>query len=107
MIKKCAFIVLTTAVSALAATWTGQIADSACGMSHAKMLAEHKDLKSDKDCTLACIKAGSKYVFVSDGKVYNISNQKLAALETNAGETVAVTGTVKGDTITVSKIAKK
>jgi hypothetical protein len=107
MIKKFAFIVLTTAVSALAATWTGQIADSACGMSHAKMLAEHKDLKTDKDCTLACIKAGSKYVFVSDGKAYNISNQKLAALKTNAGETVAVTGTMKGDTITVSKIAKK
>jgi hypothetical protein len=105
--KKLAFIVFTSALSAFAATWTGQIADSACGMSHAKMLAEHKDLKTDKDCTLACIKAGSKYVFVSDGKVYNISNQKLGALRTHAGETVEVTGTMKGDTVTVSKIAKK
>lgn len=107
MIKKFAFIALATAVSALAATWTGQISDSACGMTHAKMLAEHKDLKTDKDCTLACIKGGSKYVLVSDGKVYNISNQKLAALKTHAGETVEVTGTMKGDTVTVSKIAKK
>ena len=67
----------------------------------------HKDLKTDRDCTLACIKGGSKYVFVSDGKVYNISNQKLGALKVHAGETVQLTGTMKGDTVTVSKIAKK
>ena len=107
MIKKLTFIAVITAVSALAATWTGKISDSACGMSHAKMMASDKSLKTDRDCTLACIKAGSKYVFVSDGKVYNISNQKLAALKTNAGETVEVTGTMKGDTVTVSKIAAK
>ena len=107
MMKKIAFIAFTTAVSALAATWTGQISDSACGASHAKMLSSDKSLKTDRDCTLACIKGGSKYVFVSDGKVYNISNQKLAALKTYAGETVEVTGTMKGDTVTVSKIAKK
>ena len=107
MFKKIAFIVLATAVSALAATWTGQISDSACGMSHAKMMAGDKSLRTDRDCTLACIKGGSKYVFVSDGKVYNISNQKLTALKTHAGETVELTGTMKGDTVTVSKIAKK
>ena len=108
MIKQFAAITFITAVSAFGATWTGQISDSACGMSHAKMLAEHKgDLKTDRDCTLACIKGGSKYVFVSDGKVYNISNQKLAALKIHAGETVELTGTMKGDTVTVSKITKK
>ena len=107
MIKNIVFIAFTTALSTFAATWTGQISDSACGMSHAKMLAEHKDMKTDKDCTLACIKGGSKYVFVSDGKVYNISNQNLAALKTNAGETVTLSGTMKGDSITVSKVAKK
>ena len=105
--KKIAFIVFTSAVSALAATWTGQISDSACGMTHAKMLAGHKDLKTDRDCTLACIAAGSKYVFISDGKVYSIANQKFASLKTRAGETVELTGTMRGDTITVSKIAKK
>src|SRR5881394_550035 len=95
--KRIAFIVFTSAVSALAATWTGQISDSACGMTHAKMLAEHKNLKTDKDCTLACIKGGSKYVFVSEGKVYSIANQKFASLKTRAGETVEVTGSMKGD----------
>src|SRR5213595_2497112 len=107
MFKKIAFIAVASGFSVFSASWTGQIADSACGMSHAKMLAEHKDLKTDRDCTLACIKAGSKFVFVSDGKVFNIANQKLAALKTNAGETVEVTGTMKGDTVTVSKVAKK
>jgi hypothetical protein len=107
MIKKIALTAFVSTLTAFAATWTGQIADSACGSSHAKMMAEHKDLKTDRDCTLACIAAGGKYVLVSDGRVYNISNQKLAELKQNAGATVAVTGTMKGDTITVSKIAKK
>ncbi|MDP8991263.1 MAG: hypothetical protein M3N41_14430 [Acidobacteriota bacterium] len=107
MIKKIACMALLSALSAVAATWTGMISDSACGMSHAKMLAADKKLKTDRDCTLACIKAGSKYVFVSDGKVYSISNQKLAALKVHAGETVQLTGTMKGDTIKVSKIAAK
>ena len=107
MIKKIAFIACVSALSAFAATWTGKISDSACGMSHAKMMASDKSLKTDRDCTLACIKAGSKYVFVSDGKVYSISNQKRAALRTYAGETVVLSGTMKGDTITVSKIEKK
>jgi len=107
MIKKVAFTAFLATLSASAATWTGQISDSACGMSHAKMMTEHKALKTDRDCTLACIAAGGKYVLVSDGKVYNISNQKLAALKQRAGSTVTVTGTMKGDTITVSKIAKK
>jgi len=33
-------------------TWTGAISDSACGLSHAKMMAEHKALANDKACTL-------------------------------------------------------
>jgi hypothetical protein len=107
MIKKIAFVALVSAVTAFAARWRGEIADSACGSSHAKMMAEHKDLKTDRDCTLACIAAGGKYVLVSNGRVYNISNQKLAALKQYAGATVAVTGTMKGDTITVSKVAAK
>ena len=59
---------------------------------------------TDRDCTLACVKAGAKYVFVSDGKVYNIANQSLAALEKEAGGSVRLTGDVNGDTITVAKV---
>jgi hypothetical protein len=47
---------------------------------------------------------GAKYVFVSKDKIYQIADQKDAALATHAGHTVLLTGEMKGDTITVSKI---
>jgi len=91
---------------ATAATITGTISDSMCGASHAKMMEMHKDAKmTDKDCTLGCVKGGGKFVFVSGGKVYNISNQSLADLTKYAGQNVKVTGNVNGDNVTVSKIA--
>jgi hypothetical protein len=87
-------------------TMDGMISDSMCGASHAKMMAMHKDAKmTDRDCTLACVKGGGKFVFVSNGKVYNVANQQLAALTQHAGENVSVTGDVQGDTITVAKVA--
>jgi len=89
-------------------TMEGMISDSMCGSSHAKMIAGHKEAKmTERDCTLACVKAGGKFVFVSGGKVYTVANQKLAALTKYAGETVSVTGDVKGDAITVSKVSAK
>jgi hypothetical protein len=95
------------ASASFGATWTGVLSDSACGVSHAKMMAEHKDAKTDRDCTLACIKGGSQYVFVSKGKVYKLANQSNPEFETHAGHRVEVTGTIAGDTITVSKIDMK
>jgi hypothetical protein len=58
------------------------------------------------DCTLACVKNGSKFVFVSEGKVYPIANQDLGDLRTHAGHDVKVTGNLSSDgkTITVSKV---
>jgi hypothetical protein len=86
-------------------TWTGSISDNMCGASHAKMKAQHADAKmTDRDCTLACVKGGGKYVFVSNGKVYNIENQDLALLQEHAGHKVQLTGEMKGNTITVSQI---
>ena len=88
--------------SAANQTLTGKISDSMCGASHAKMAPAHGG--TDRSCTLACIKAGGKYVFVSGGKVYNIDNQDFADLEKHAGHRVRLTGDVNGDTVTVSKI---
>jgi hypothetical protein len=86
-------------------TWTGQISDSMCAGSHSKMMASHTDAKmTAHDCTIACVKAGGKYVFISQGKTYNIANQDDADLEVHAGHTVRLTGTMDGDTITVTKI---
>ena len=86
-------------------TWTGQISDSMCGVSHAQMTAAQTGM-TDRDCTLACVKYGGKFVFVSDGKVYQIANQDSPLLQMHAGHAgVTLTGDMKGDMITVSKIA--
>jgi hypothetical protein len=58
----------------------------------------------DRDCTQACVRGGSKYVFVSDGTVYQIANQQHADLAAHAGHPVKLTGEMSGTTITVSKI---
>ena len=78
-------------------TFVGSISDSMCGAKH--MMPG----QSDKDCTLACVKAGSKYVLAdASGKVYQLSDQKKP--EQFAGDKVKVTGTLKGDTINVTSI---
>ena len=85
-------------------TWVGQISDSMCGTSHAKMTGAHPGM-TDRDCALACVKGGGQFVFVSDGKVYKIANQDSPLLQMHAGHAgVTLTGDMEGDTITVSKI---
>jgi hypothetical protein len=85
-------------------TWTGQISDSSCGESHQSAM-EHAGKKlSAHDCAVACVKNGGKYVFVVDGKTYAIANQDFSDLEKQAGSMVKLTGEMKGDTITVTKI---
>lgn len=96
---------LASFTSAADKTWTGKISDSMCGGSHAKMMSAHTDAKmTAPDCTNACVKAGAKYVFISNGKTYNIANQDDADLQVHAGHTVLLTGSMDGDTITVNKI---
>jgi len=99
------FLCLASFASAADMTWTGQISDSMCGGSHAKMMAAHPDAKmTAHDCTNACVKGGAKYVFISEGKTYKIANQDDADLQVHAGHTVLLTGSMNGDTITVTKI---
>ena len=102
LISACA-LVFAAGVCAGAApeTWTGKISDDHCGNTHKPM--EGKKM-SDRECTEICIKGGGKYMFVVKDKVYQIADQKDAALATHAGHTVMLTGEMKGDTITVAKI---
>src|SRR6266851_4649050 len=58
--------------------------------------------KNPKDCTIGCVKAGGKYVFVSGDKVYDIKNQTFAALAANAGASVQLTGDIDKDGKTVT-----
>jgi hypothetical protein len=85
-------------------SWTGAISDSMCGASHAP--EDHGKPITAKQCTVGCVKEGAKYVLVVGGKVYGIANQTAPGLKKYAGDNVRVTGTMTGDTITVTKIAK-
>ncbi len=78
-------------------TFVGTIGDSMCGAKH--MMAG----ESDKQCTLECVKGGAKYILINpSGKIYQLSDQKTP--EQYAGAKVKVTGTLSGDTISVSSI---
>ncbi len=97
-------IVSSVPVLAAQQPLNGEISDSMCGANHAGM---GEMGKNPKNCTTGCVKAGAKYVFVSNGKVYGIQNQDFATLAANAGAKVQVTGDLDkdGKNITVSKIA--
>jgi len=96
--------ILLVAPLAAEQTVTGQISDSLCKAKHEEA-AEDQGKMSDHDCTVACVKGGSKYVLLgSDGKVYDIANQDFKDLEKMAGAKVKMTGDVKGTSISVSKI---
>src|ERR1700690_1594908 len=94
-------VALVPLASSADQTWTGKISDSMCGASHEHMTSAHPGM-TDRDCVQACIKGGGKYVFVSDGKVYNITNQDSPLLAMHSRHTVRLTGDMKGDSVTVS-----
>lgn len=85
-------------------TWRGKISDAMCGASHGK---NGGDMQKDHDCAVKCAKNGS-YVFVTEKDkkptIYKISNQDMKEVTVHAGHPIDLTGTLKGDTITVSKI---
>jgi hypothetical protein len=88
--------VATATLAAAPTTLTGKISDAMCKGKHDG---------DAKQCVEKCIKGGDKYVLVVDTKIYAISNQKFADLAKFAGDTAVVTGDVKDDTITISKMA--
>lgn len=95
----CAVITTTAAEQ----TWTGKISDSACGKKHEEA-AENQGVMPDRECTEACVRGGSLYVLVADGKVFELANQKHADLAKHAGHTVKLTGELNGKSITVSQV---
>jgi hypothetical protein len=96
--------VLVTVSPAMAAeTWTGTISDTKCAAKHDK--SEHGGATADDhQCVNECVEGGEKYVFLSGGKTYHIANQDFAALKNHAGHNVALSGDMKGDSITITKI---
>jgi hypothetical protein len=90
-----ASLVLGLSALAMADEFKGFVEDTAC--------STKAQMKNNAECAKKCIKGGSPAVLVTaDGKVFKIANQdKIVA---HAGENVTVTGTAKGDTITVASV---
>ena len=84
-------------------SWTGQLSDSMCKSKHEEA-AEGQGKMADRDCTLSCVRGGSKFVLLVDGKVLQIANQDAKDLATYAGQMVKMSGELKGDAITVATI---
>lgn len=93
--KKLLFMFSLAAISAMAADFSGYIIDQVC--------AGKKEMWGNVECAQSCIKRGSPAVLVtSDGKIYSIADQ--AKVIPLAGKKVTITGTLKGDTISVASV---
>ncbi|MFY9683602.1 MAG: hypothetical protein WA416_15700 [Candidatus Sulfotelmatobacter sp.] len=83
-------------------TFTGEVGDAMCGRQHMEGTAA--------ECTRACVAKGSKFALVVGDKIYILDTTDKAALATldkQAGKNATVTGTLDGDTISVSSVAAK
>jgi hypothetical protein len=94
-----------TANFAAEQTLTGSISDSICRGVHKLMAEQVTPPLSDAECTKTCLEARALYVFVSDARgVLAIANQDFAGLKDYGGQKVKLTGDVRGESITVSRI---
>lgn len=78
----------------------GYIGDSLCGLHHMR------SMENETECTLTCVKAGSKFVLVDKNahKVYTLDKSGQEKARTFAGKKVKVTGRLKGTRIYVTAI---
>ena len=97
-----AVVFLSTSALAATGTWTGELTSSACVGKHTATF--HGKTESARECAQDCIKEGAKYVFVSEGKVFQLANQSSKQIAPHAGQQVELTGTLKGDTITAKQM---
>jgi hypothetical protein len=89
------------ALAAAKRTFTGEVGDAMCGR-------KHMEGETAADCTRACVAHGSKFALIIGDKIYTLETSDktaLAVLDKQAGKTATVTGTLDGDTITVSTVA--
>src|SRR5689334_13119193 len=79
-------------------TLTGTVSDAMCGAKH--MVTN----VTPAQCTRECVKQGSDYALVSGGKVYTLKGDT-SQIGKYAGQSVTVTGSVSGDTVTVKSMS--
>src|SRR5215471_9149752 len=97
------FLAVTIGAKPPEQTWTGEISDSHCRAEH-EPISEGDPVLPSPECVKLCLKSGYKYVLVVGEKLYTIANQDNPGLAKFAGEAVKLTGELKGDSITISKI---
>lgn len=92
-----ALVCFTLALSAMAATMTGYISDSHCGVKHQDGSA------ASIKCVTSCVKSmGADPVFVSGDKVYKLSDK--TKVMDYLGKKVTINGTMAEDTITITSV---
>lgn len=102
----CVMIAIAALVSGSSAqqSWTGTISDNSC-KGHHEAGGEAGLPDNPKDCVLACVRGGSKFVFVTaDQKIFLIAKQDDPQLTTHAAAKVTVTGTLANDVLTIASI---
>ncbi|MGH9514474.1 MAG: hypothetical protein ACRD3P_02220 [Terriglobales bacterium] len=77
-------------------SFSGLITDSYCGARHER----HSNL-TPEDCARACIRNGATYVLVNGHRRYKLSGNE-ESLNKFLGTRATVTGTLQGETISVS-----
>lgn len=87
-----------TSFAASAATFTGWISDATCGAANASSKSEARS------CAESCIKGGAAPVFVTDTdqKVYKLADT--SKVKDHIKGKVKITGSLKGDTLTIAQI---
>ena len=85
-------------MGAMADTWTGTISDSMCGAKHVAGTA------ADAKCVAGCVKKGAEPVFVSDGKVLNLTADSKEKVMDMLGKKVTITGSLVEGAVKVEDI---
>ena len=78
-------------------TIAGTVSDAMCGAHHMM-----KDA-TPAQCTRECVKQGTDFALISEGKVYTLKGDK-TQFDKFAGQKVVVKGEVSGTTISVNSI---
>ena len=81
-------------------TYEGMVTDARCGAKHQSSIG-----KTATDCTRACVHAGSQFALVDGDNTYLLEGHP-TELKQAAGLRSTITGTLRGNTITVFSVAR-
>ena len=97
-----------SAMTAMAAEWTGYISDTKCAAASSKASSAAEWIKPDQfeSCVKQCVKAGSPPVFLTpDNKMIKIDAASMEKVTPMLGHKVTVTGKLDGGVLKIDTIA--